>query len=101
MKSLFPSLYFFLLTSSPRTIIPISPNSPPAAEIRSSKHSPVGFMSGECLEERIGAAEHVSLSVAQMMAILTEFAVENRIEDHDYIQSLYYIPKLWQWRQQI
>jgi predicted HTH domain antitoxin len=41
------------------------------------------------------AAELAGLPVGQMMTILTEFGVESRIEDADYLQSLHNLAKLW------
>jgi hypothetical protein len=35
------------------------------------------------------------LSVGQMMTILTEFGVESRIEDEDYLQGLAALRKAW------
>jgi hypothetical protein len=33
--------------------------------------------------------------VGQMMTILTEFGVESRIEEHDYLQGLAALRKVW------
>jgi predicted HTH domain antitoxin len=41
------------------------------------------------------AADLAGLPVGQMMTILTEFGVESRIEDADYLQSLHNLAKLW------
>jgi predicted HTH domain antitoxin len=41
------------------------------------------------------AAELAGLPVGQMMTILTEFGVESRIDDADYLQSLHNLAKLW------
>jgi predicted HTH domain antitoxin len=41
------------------------------------------------------AAELAGLPVGQMMTILTEFGVESRIEDADYLQSLHHLAKVW------
>lgn len=41
------------------------------------------------------AAELAGLPVGQMMTILTEFGVENRIDDSDYLQSLHHLAKVW------
>jgi predicted HTH domain antitoxin len=41
------------------------------------------------------AAELAGLPVGQMMTILTEFGVESRIEDADYLQSLHYLTEVW------
>ncbi|HMD09281.1 MAG TPA: UPF0175 family protein [Candidatus Acidoferrum sp.] len=41
------------------------------------------------------AAELAGLPVGQMMTILTEFGVESRIEDAEYLQSLHHLAKLW------
>ena len=41
------------------------------------------------------AAELAGLPVGQMMTVLTEFAVESRIDDTDYLQSLHNLAKLW------
>jgi predicted HTH domain antitoxin len=41
------------------------------------------------------AAELAGLPVGQMMTILTEFGVESRIEDADYLQSLHQLAKVW------
>ena len=41
------------------------------------------------------AAELAGLSVGQMMAILTEFGVESRLEEEDYLQGLQNLNKVW------
>jgi predicted HTH domain antitoxin len=41
------------------------------------------------------AAELAGLPVGQMMTILTEFGVESRIDDADYLQSLNNLAKVW------
>jgi len=41
------------------------------------------------------AAELAGLPVGQMMTILTEFGVESRIEDAEYLQSLHHLAKVW------
>ena len=41
------------------------------------------------------AAELAGVSVGQMMTLLTEFGVESRIEDDDYLQGLAAIRKVW------
>src|SRR6202453_1309279 len=41
------------------------------------------------------AAELAGLPVGQMMTLLTEFGVEGRIEDDDYLQGLAAIRKAW------
>ncbi len=41
------------------------------------------------------AAELAGLPLGQMMTILTEFGVESRIEDADYLQSLHHLAKVW------
>jgi len=41
------------------------------------------------------AAELAGLPVGQMMTVLTEFGVESRIDDPDYLQSLHNLTKLW------
>jgi predicted HTH domain antitoxin len=41
------------------------------------------------------AAELAGLPVGQMMTILTEFGVESRIDDADYLQSLHHLAKVW------
>jgi predicted HTH domain antitoxin len=41
------------------------------------------------------AAEIAGLPVGQMMTILTEFGVESRIEDADYLQGLHHLAKVW------
>jgi len=41
------------------------------------------------------SAELAGLPVGQMMTILTEFGVESRIEDADYLQSLHHLAKVW------
>jgi predicted HTH domain antitoxin len=41
------------------------------------------------------AAELAGLPVGQMMTILTEFGVESRIEQDDYLQSLHNLAKVW------
>jgi predicted HTH domain antitoxin len=41
------------------------------------------------------AAELAGVPVGQMMTILTEFGVENRIEDADYLQGLSALRKAW------
>ena len=47
-------------------------------------------------EASIGkAAELAGLPVGQMMTVLTEFGVESRIDDPDYLQSLHNLTKLW------
>jgi len=41
------------------------------------------------------AAELAGLPVGQMMTILTDFGVESRIENADYLQSLHHLTKVW------
>jgi len=41
------------------------------------------------------AADLAGVPVGQMMTILTEFGVESRIEDDDYLQGLTAIRKAW------
>jgi predicted HTH domain antitoxin len=41
------------------------------------------------------AAKLAGVPVGQMMTILTEFRVENRIEDEDYLQGLAALRKAW------
>lgn len=41
------------------------------------------------------AAELAGLPVGQMMTILTDFGVESRIDDADYLQSLHHLAKVW------
>jgi predicted HTH domain antitoxin len=41
------------------------------------------------------AAELAGLPVGQMMAILTEFGVESRLEKEDYLQGLKDLQKVW------
>jgi predicted HTH domain antitoxin len=41
------------------------------------------------------AAELAGLPIGQMMAILTEFGVESRIEKEDYLQGLHNLAKVW------
>ena len=41
------------------------------------------------------AAELAGLPVGQMMTILTEFGVENRLEKEDYLQGLQNLQKEW------
>ena len=41
------------------------------------------------------AAELAGVPVGQMMTILTEFGVESRIEDDDYLQGLAPLRKTW------
>lgn len=41
------------------------------------------------------AAELAGLPVGQMITILTEFAVESRIEKEDYLQGLHNLAKVW------
>ena len=41
------------------------------------------------------AAELAGVAVGQMMTILTEFGVENRIQDDDYLQGLESLRKAW------
>ncbi len=41
------------------------------------------------------AAELAGLAVGQMMAILTEFGVESRLEEEDYLQGLQNLCKVW------
>ena len=41
------------------------------------------------------AGELAGVSVGQMMTILTEFGVESRIEDEDYLQGLSSLRKAW------
>ena len=41
------------------------------------------------------AAELAGLPVGQMMTTLTEFGVESRIDDADYLQSLHNLANLW------
>jgi len=41
------------------------------------------------------AAELAGIPVGQMMTLLTEFGVQSRIDDEDYIQGLAAIRKAW------
>lgn len=41
------------------------------------------------------AAELAGIPVGQMMTLLTEFGVQSRIEDEDYLQGLAAIRKAW------
>jgi len=41
------------------------------------------------------AAELAGLPVGQMMTILTDFGVESRIDNADYLQSLHHLTKVW------
>lgn len=41
------------------------------------------------------AAELAGLPLGQMMTILTEFGVENRIEKEDYLQGVQNLRKVW------
>jgi predicted HTH domain antitoxin len=41
------------------------------------------------------AAELAGIPVGQMMTLLTEFGVQSRIEDEDYLQGLASIRKAW------
>ena len=41
------------------------------------------------------AAELAGIPVGQMMTLLTEFGVESRVEEDDYLQGLAAIPKAW------
>ena len=41
------------------------------------------------------AAELAGLPLGQMMTILTEFGVENRLDQEDYIQGLRNLQKVW------
>ena len=41
------------------------------------------------------AAELAGVSVGQMMTLLSEFGVQSRIEDEDYLQGLAAIRKAW------
>jgi predicted HTH domain antitoxin len=41
------------------------------------------------------AAQLAGISVGQMMTLLTEFGVQSRIEDEDYLQGLAAIRKAW------
>jgi predicted HTH domain antitoxin len=41
------------------------------------------------------AAELAGVPLGQMMTLLTEFGVESRIEDDDYLQGLGAIRKAW------
>ena len=41
------------------------------------------------------AAELAGVPVGQMMTLLTEFGVQSRIEDEDYLQGLAAIRKAW------
>jgi predicted HTH domain antitoxin len=41
------------------------------------------------------AAELAGIPVGQMMTLLTEFGVQSRIEDEDYLQGLAAIQKAW------
>ena len=41
------------------------------------------------------AAELAGVAVGQMMTILTEFGVESRIQDEDYLQGLESLRKAW------
>lgn len=47
-------------------------------------------------EASLGRAAHVAgVPVGQMMTILTEFGVESRIENEDYLQGLAALRKAW------
>jgi predicted HTH domain antitoxin len=41
------------------------------------------------------AAELAGLPVGQMMIILAEFGIENRIEKEDYLRGLHNLAKVW------
>ena len=41
------------------------------------------------------AAELAGISLGQMMALLTEFGVESRLEKEDYLQGLQSLRKVW------
>ena len=41
------------------------------------------------------AAELAGVPVGQMMTILTEFGVENRLDKEDYLQGLKNVQKVW------
>jgi predicted HTH domain antitoxin len=41
------------------------------------------------------AAELAGVSVGRMMALLTEFGVESRVEDDDYLEGLATLRKVW------
>ena len=41
------------------------------------------------------AAELAGIPVGQMMTLLTEFGVQSRVEDEDYLQGLAAIRKAW------
>lgn len=41
------------------------------------------------------AAELAGVPVGQMMTILTEFGVESRLEEEDYLQGLRNLQKVW------
>jgi predicted HTH domain antitoxin len=41
------------------------------------------------------AAELAGVAVGQMMTILTEYGVESRIEDADYLQSIEGLRRVW------
>jgi len=41
------------------------------------------------------AAELAGLPLGQMMNLLTEFGVESRLEDEDYLQGLRNLRKIW------
>ncbi len=41
------------------------------------------------------AAELAGLPLGQMMTMLTEFGVENRLEKEDYLQGLHNLKKVW------
>lgn len=41
------------------------------------------------------AAEMAGVPVGQMMTILTEFGVESRLEEEDYLQGLRNLQKVW------
>ena len=41
------------------------------------------------------AAELAGIPVGQMMTLLTEFGVQSRVEDEDYLQGLAAIRKVW------
>jgi predicted HTH domain antitoxin len=41
------------------------------------------------------AAELAGIPVGQMMTLLTEFGLQSRIEDEDYLQGLATIRKVW------
>src|ERR1700719_4625152 len=51
------------------------------------------YKKGEASRGR--AAELAGIPVGQMMTLLTEFGVQSRIEDEDYLQGLAAIRKAW------